>query len=47
MFAEAELALKDIDKIDVQTLLLYGTDDKVVNISEYENSKSKYKYYLF
>jgi len=35
MFAEAELALKDIDKIDVQTLLLYGTDDKVVNISEY------------
>lgn len=39
MFAEAELALKDIDKIDVQTLLLYGTDDKVVNISEYEKFK--------
>ncbi|HOB16445.1 MAG TPA: alpha/beta fold hydrolase [Defluviitoga sp.] len=36
MFAEAELALKDINKIDVPTLLLYGTEDKVVNIEEYK-----------
>lgn len=41
MFDESERALKEIDKIDFPTLLLYGEEDKIINVSEYEKINNK------
>ncbi|PNR95715.1 alpha/beta fold hydrolase [Petrotoga sp. 9PWA.NaAc.5.4] len=40
MFEEAEIALREIDSINVPTILLYGEEDKVVNPYEYEKIKN-------
>jgi len=40
MFDEAEIALKEIEKVDIPTLLLFGEEDKIVNIEEYKKIKN-------
>jgi len=40
MFDEADIALKEIEKVDIPTLLLFGEEDKVINIEEYKKIKN-------
>lgn len=37
MFEEAEIALREIHKISIPSLLLYGEEDKVINTNAYKN----------
>jgi esterase/lipase len=40
MFDEADIALNEIEKVDIPTLLLFGEEDKIVNIEEYKKIKN-------
>ncbi|MDK2945471.1 alpha/beta fold hydrolase [Geotoga petraea] len=48
MFDEAEKALKEIKKIEIPTILLYGEEDKIINKFEYEKiNNDKIKIFNF